>query len=1057
MTDDAIVIPPPPRLPNRDAGTSVLASALPILGSVMSVALVAGLGGSGSRAMLGAGAFLVSSLAFLGLQADRQRRQRQRVIGESREDYLEHLSGLRRQVHLAAAAQRAAASTAHPPVSALAARVLAGTAPRVAGEPPYLRLRSGPRPAPLSPPLLVPDGSLLRKADPALSDAVRRFAATHATVADQPHVIDLRTTRRIGLGGDLEQARAMVCEAIACHHPAELEVVVAASAESTAEWAWLDWLPRLGPAQHTLVVHAGGSLPTPTAATTVLDLEAPVDPGVGGARCDRATAEALARVLARRRATTPSPAAEALDLLADKPGHLAVRFGHDESGAPVVLDLTEAALGGVGPHGLLVGATGSGKSELLRTIVLGLGLTHTTDELNLVLVDFKGGATFAGLARLPHVTALVTNLAEDLALVDRLADALTGELERRQQLLHDAGFSCREDLEAARRADATLEPLPSLFIVVDEFSELLAARPEFVDVFVGIGRLGRSLGLHLLLASQRLEEGRLRGLESHLSYRLGLRTFSAAESRAVLGTTDAHDLPSRPGIGLLRAGSDGLVRFRAAYASDRLDDAVDHIEGTPARPIWLPPLEAPPSLDEFQQEPDLLRVGLVDLPRAQRHAPLAVDFSGAGVHLAVVGGPRSGKSSLLAAVVTALALGRSPLERQFHLLDLGGALTGLTALPHVASAANHGQTDLVGRVVRHVHALLEERERGERGPEVFLVVDGWATLTSEYDDLPRLLQAIATRGLAHGMHLIATAHRWSDFRGPLRDLFGSRLELRLGDPYESEVDRRLAARVPEGRPGRGLTRERHHFLAAVATHESIRSAQERWPGPAVRRLVDLPADVDLDSVPTAGDAIRLGVDDRIDPVCFDGDHLLVTGAPGTGRTTTLRTLCREIVRTRSTPAAQVIAVDARRSLIGEVHPAHLIEHASGPAAADLLRTAATHLSTRLPGPHVSAAGLRQRSWWTGAELWVVVDDLDLVPGPSPLAPLAPLLPHAHEVGLHLVVAQREPARIHDPVVAAMVDLGATRLHLGQPAGRATCSRHGSIGPTIQVAWTSPAG
>ena len=109
--------------------------------------------------------------------------------------------------------------------------------------------------------------------------------------------------------------------------------------------------------------------------------------------------------------------------------------------------------------------------------------------------------------------------------------------------------------------------LPALFIVVDEFSELLSQQPEFADLFVAIGRLGRSLHMHLLLASQRLEEGKLRGLDSHLSYRIGLKTFSANESRTVLGVPDAYHLPGTPGSGYLKCDSAEIVRFAAAYVS----------------------------------------------------------------------------------------------------------------------------------------------------------------------------------------------------------------------------------------------------------------------------------------------------------------------------------------------------------------------------------------------------------------------------------------------------------------------------------------------------------
>ncbi|GDY57097.1 hypothetical protein SVIO_077200 [Streptomyces violaceusniger] len=226
---------------------------------------------------------------------------------------------------------------------------------------------------------------------------------------------------------------------------------------------------------------------------------------------------------------------------------LRVPIGVSEDGSPVMLDLKEAAQDGMGPHGLCVGATGSGKSELLRTLVLGLAVTHSSETLNFVLADFKGGATFAGMSELPHVAAVITNLADDLTLVDRMRDSITGELQRRQELLRSAGnYANIHDYEKARAAGAPLEPLASLVLVIDEFSELLTAKPDFIEMFIQIGRIGRSLGVHLLLASQRLEEGRLRGLETYLSYRIGLRTFSAAESRTALGVPDAYHLPRCP-------------------------------------------------------------------------------------------------------------------------------------------------------------------------------------------------------------------------------------------------------------------------------------------------------------------------------------------------------------------------------------------------------------------------------------------------------------------------------------------------------------------------------
>ncbi|MCC8338948.1 type VII secretion protein EccCa [Streptomyces sp. R1] len=352
---------------------------------------------------------------------------------------------------------------------------------------------------------------------------------------------------------------------------------------------------------------------------------------------------------------------------------LRVPIAVSADGLPVELDIKESAQGGTGPHGMLVGATGSGKSELLRTLVLALALTNSSETLNFVLVDFKGGATFLGLDRLPHTSAVITNLADESALVLRMQDALHGELMRRQELLRSAGnYTSALEYEKARAGGADLDPLPSLFIVVDEFSELLSAHREFMELFVMIGRLGRSLGVHLLLASQRLDEGRMHQLESHLSYRIGLRTFSAMESRGVLGVPDAYELPPTPGAGYMKTGVEALRRFRAAYVSgvyrrrggtanqarvasqvvpwtaswvmprsvpdpelepapepeaeedtdSLLSVAVDRMvdAGPPAHQVWLPPLDLPSTLDE-------LLPGLAPHPE---RGLTAVDHPGAG-------------------------------------------------------------------------------------------------------------------------------------------------------------------------------------------------------------------------------------------------------------------------------------------------------------------------------------------------------------------------------------------------------------------------------------------
>ncbi len=326
---------------------------------------------------------------------------------------------------------------------------------------------------------------------------------------------------------------------------------------------------------------------------------------------------------------------------------LRVPVGTTEDGSLVELDIKESAMGGMGPHGLCIGATGSGKSEFLRTLVLGLAMTHSSEQLNYVLVDFKGGATFAGLDELPHVSAVITNLEGELTLVDRMQDAIAGEMERRMEVLsatnaalRNKDIKNREEYEAARQDGADIPPMPSLFIVVDEFSELLTARPEFIDLFIQIGRIGRSIGVHLLLASQRLEESKLRGLDTFLSYRIALRTFSAAESRVVIGVPDAYELPSPPGNGYLKYDTTNMVRFKAAYVSGPwhatgatvevdTDDDLGGVIGGLAKKSWTPPVLSfdashvpvvlPPEPD---LEPELPKVETVT-PDAPSREPVA--------------------------------------------------------------------------------------------------------------------------------------------------------------------------------------------------------------------------------------------------------------------------------------------------------------------------------------------------------------------------------------------------------------------------------------------------
>jgi S-DNA-T family DNA segregation ATPase FtsK/SpoIIIE len=806
---------------------------------------------------------------------------------------------------------------------------------------------------------------------------------------------------------------------------------------------------------------------------------------------------------------------------------LRVPIGLGADGRMVELDIKESAQGGMGPHGLLIGATGSGKSELLRTLVLGLAVTHSSEILNFVLVDFKGGATFLGLDSLPHVSAVITNLEDELPLVDRMHDALHGEMVRRQELLRAAGnYASLRDYERAREQGADLRPMPTLFVVLDEFSELLSTKPDFIDLFVMIGRLGRSLGVHLLLASQRLDEGRLRGLDTHLSYRVGLRTFSAMESRAVLGVADAYELPSAPGNGYLKFDTTGMTRFKAAYVSaayqpdprhvtddgqpaarevieyrpgfaplpvaekppeeapaepedngpqpSLLDIVVDRLRerGPAAHRIWLPPLSEPPTLAHLLPPltvtPELglstpgwdgrgrlhAVIGVIDRPFDQRRDPYWLNLSGAAGHVGVAGGTQSGKSTVLRSLIASMALIHTPAEIQFYCLDFGGGtLSALEGLPHVGGVANRQNVERVRRTVAEVSTILQQRERdfAERGVDsistyrkrlaagglesdgwgdVFLVVDGWLTLRQEYESLEPVITDLAARGLGYGIHVMATTNKWSEFRPSIRDLFGTRIELKLGDAYESEISRSASLAVPEGAPGRGLTKDGMHFLSALPRIDGVQSTDDlsdglralvenvkaSWQGPAARPVRLLPSMLPAAGMPgpeQTGNRIALGIDEAtLSPVALDLEtdpHFIVFGDTGCGKSNVLKLIMEGVVARKTPKEARMVVIDYRRSLLDTAVTDHRIGYAaSSTAAAELVQEVRTALLKRLPPADLTPEQLRARSWWKGSDLYIVVDDYDLVAtsSNSPLQSLAELLPQARDIGLHLIIARQ---------------------------------------------------
>ncbi|SEF43945.1 DNA segregation ATPase FtsK/SpoIIIE, S-DNA-T family [Thermomonospora echinospora] len=860
---------------------------------------------------------------------------------------------------------------------------------------------------------------------------------------------------------------------------------------------------------------------------------------------------------------------------------LRVPIGLDDAGQPVALDLKEAASLGMGPHGLCVGATGSGKSEMLRTLVLALAATHSPEQVSMVLVDYKGGATFAPFGDLPHVAGVITNLEDDAGLIERAYASLSGEVQRRQQVLRDAGnIASIGDYNHRRAQRPELPPLPHLLVIIDEFGELLTARPDFIELFLSIGRIGRSIGVHLLLSSQRIESGKLRGLETYLSYRIGLRTFSEEESRTVLDSPDAFHLPALPGFGYLKVDTSVYVKFKGGYVSGPYrgpGGPVEETDGTaPVRPypvynpavpgdapvddgepelperttgptvldvmvgqlsrhgqriqsIWLPPLPAVTPLEAIagpvrvtdrglrlpsHQEPLRVPIGLLDDARRQWQGQWGLDLTAAGGHVAVIGGPQTGKTTLLRTLVLSLALTHTPEQVAVYGLDLvGGGLQALAELPNVGGIAARTDRERVRRTVEEVHGMLEHRQEVFRRhgldgvqrlrqlhaagqvPElpcadVALVVDGFGAIRGEFEEIDEMISDLLQRGGGYGVHLVAGMLRWNDVRIAVQSTFGQRVELRLNDPADSTVDRKLAETISARLPGRALLDTKLFAHVAVpalgaapdpaelgpAVERAVRAVRNAWSGPTAPPVRVLPHRLPAAELPGPGAEPRLvpfGVDERtFAPVLldlFDADqNLLVLGDGGCGKSNLLRLIARGLAA-RHTPEQVVFAVmDPRRSLRDVVPEPYLGGYATtSRLCAGLAGGVAKELEGRMPD---DTAGEERAVH--GPQIVVLVDDYDLLTtaGQQPLAPFVPFVPSGRDIGLHFVLARRVAGAsrgLYDPLVQAIREIGSgvlvmsgdrtegqlfPRVHAdAQPPGRGLWIRRGESARLIQTA------
>jgi len=515
-------------------------------------------------------------------------------------------------------------------------------------------------------------------------------------------------------------------------------------------------------------------------------------------------------------------------------------------GAAFVLDLVAD-----GPHAVVAGMTGAGKSELLTTWVTSLCATHSTDDVVFLLADFKGGTAFEALSGLPHVTGVVTDLDGGGAL--RALESLRAELRRREAELVRAG--ARDIADPAVR-------LPRLVVVVDEFAALAAAHPEITGLITDIAARGRALGMHLVLGTQRAAGVLREALTANCPLRISLRVADAADSRAVVGTEDAARLSGDAdavGIAIVRRAADAVPRaVRIALTSPAtIAAATAGAAGSAPRRPWLPELPVRLELDELSVRASRRRaageivLGLADEPELQRQRIVTLRPSERG--LAVVGRPGSGRTSVLATVAaqaTHTLLGADP-EAAWD------ALAALVATPpadgHVLLVDDLDGL-LAGLPPEYAHAVIERLETllrhagGDGGPRVVLATQRLSGGVARLFDLLPRRAVLATSSRAEHVAVGGDPGCHRERVPPGRGSLDARVVQFAAPPRGAVPD--VADRAPRWKPADGVTG------VVVRGGAAVRRFRERArdAGALVRGIEEAPDVLDRASagVDTAG-------------------------------------------------------------------------------------------------------------------------------------------------------------------------------------------------------------
>ncbi|WP_301107148.1 type VII secretion protein EssC [Sporosarcina sp.] len=555
---------------------------------------------------------------------------------------------------------------------------------------------------------------------------------------------------------------------------------------------------------------------------------------------------------------------------------LAVPVGFKGKTDLVHLNLHEKAHG---PHGLLAGTTGSGKSEFLQTFILSLAVNFHPYEVAFLLIDYKGGGMAQPFKNIPHLLGTITNIEGSKNFSMRALASINSELKRRQRLFDKYEVTHIDQYTTLYKEEIAAEPLPHLFLISDEFAELKSEEPEFIRELVSTARIGRSLGVHLILATQKPGGIIDEQIWSNARFRVALKVQDTSDSKEILKNNDAASI-TVTGRGYLQVGNNEVYElFQSAWSgAPYLEETFEGeeevaivtdlglyplsgIETSPNKKKskmteieavanlivqtqqrlevvklpspWLPPLPMRIVRDDHQNASPLqVPIGLIDEPEKQSQTQISYHLMEDG-NIGVFGSPGYGKSNTLLNLMLRISDIKSPEETNFYILDYGnGSMLPLRQLPHTADYLTLGEDLKRQKLLKLIANEISRRKRAFQQAEVsnirmynnvdsnpfplwYIVIDNYDIVREEMEETEMLMNQFGRDGQALGIYLFVSATRAQSVRQSLMNNLKTKIVHYLMDSSEAFT---VAGRFPfdlEPFPGRVVIKKEEAFFAQL--------------------------------------------------------------------------------------------------------------------------------------------------------------------------------------------------------------------------------------------------